>query len=179
MKNQTANEEMKAILSKHVKMKCEKTEELVAKKDYKQLNEFVMSDEYRRFDKIADMEFEDDEGNGFILYLADGLKNREVIVYTVNEKTLEIDLLLVEEDYKKAERFFYGFKYSDKYFEIEDNLDDGESIMSEIKNGVWVSYVQKFENDEFVSTIELNEYRLNKGLKPINFNPMEDMYKSA
>ncbi|MCB8999341.1 MAG: hypothetical protein H6540_04635 [Bacteroidales bacterium] len=173
------HEEMKVILSKHVRMISEKTEELVAKRDYKQLNEYVMSDEYRKFDKIADMELEDEEGNGLILYLSDGFNNKQVIVYTVNVKTLEVDLLLVEEDYKKAERFFYGFKYSDKYFEIEDNLDEGESIMSEIKNGVWVNYVLKIENDEFVSTIELNEYRLNKGLKPIDFNPMEDMYKSA
>jgi hypothetical protein len=113
------------------------------------------------------------------MYFDDSNEFKKHFVYTVNTETLEVDVLLIEDDFKKAERFFYGFKYSDKYFEIKDNLEDGESLMSSKEDGVWVNYILKIENDEIVSTIELNEYRLNKGLKPIDYNSNEDLYRRA
>jgi len=180
MKNQAANEEMKAILSDFVKMKFETMNELFSKGDYKQLEEFSKSEEFNRFQTIQELGgFEDENGNEFVMFLDVSYEFNKHFVYTVNTKTLEVDVLLIEDDFKKAKRFFYGFKYSDKYFEIQDNLDDNESLMSSKEDGVWVSYVEKYENGEFVSTIELNEYRLNKGLKPIDYNPIEDKYKRA
>jgi len=179
-KKDVTNEEMKGILSDYVKMKNETLIDLTSTGDFKGFEEFFKSKEFNKFQTIHDIAgLGDENGNEFVLFFDEFSELEKYIVYTVNTETLESDILLIEDDFKKAERFFYGFKYSDKYFEIEDNLDDGESLMSSIEDGVWVNYIQKIENDEIVSRIELNKYRLNKGLKPIDFNPIEEMYKRA
>jgi hypothetical protein len=180
MKKNVRNEEMKGILSDYVKMKFETIDDLLSKGDFKGLEEFYKSEEFNKFETIQDIYgMEDENGNECVMFFDDSVHFKECFVYTVNVKTLEDNILLIEDDFKKAERFFYGFKYSDKFFEIEDNLDEGESLMSQKEDGVWVNYILKIENNELVSTIELNKYRLNKGLKPIDYNPLEDSYKRA
>jgi len=180
MKKNVTNEEMKGILSDYVKMKDGTIDDLISKGDYDGLDEFYKSEELKKFRTICDMDgMEDENGNEFVMFFDESSEFEKYVVYTVNVKTLEVGVLLIEDDFKKADRFFYGFKYSDNYFEIEDNLDDGEFLMSNEEDGVCVNYVEKIENNEIVSTIELNEYRINKGLQPIDFNPLEDLYRCA
>lgn len=179
-KDVVTKEEWSSVLSDFIKMKFGALNDFASKRDFKGLREIYKTEEFNKFNTIDEIYgLGDENGNDFALSFDVSIEFEGYVVYTINNKTLEVDILLIEDDFKKAERFFYGFKYSDKYFEIEDNLDDGESLISCIEDEVWVNYIQKIENDEIVSQIELNEYRFNKGLKPIDFNWFEDMNKRA
>lgn len=178
--NQLDTDVLKVVLSDFIKMKFGMLDELSSRGDFQKMQEFFESEEYNKFQTIQDLDsFEDENGNEFVLFFDDSKEYQTHIVYSVNVETLEVDILLIENDFKAASRFFYGFKYSDKYFEVHDNLDDNEGLMSDEEDGVRVCYVQKFENNEIVSTIELNQYRLSKGLNPIDYDPFKDMYKGA
>jgi len=177
-KKAVTKKEMIRVLSDFIKMKFGVINDFVSKRDFKGLREIFKTEELNKFDTIDEIYGMGDE-NGIDLILSfDASKEfGGYVVYTLNIKTLEVDILLIEDDYKKAGRFFYGFKYSDKYFEIEDNLGENESLMSCNEDGVWVHYINKYVNNEVVSTTELNEHRLKEGLKPIEFNPIADLYK--
>lgn len=180
MKKDVTNEEMKGILSDYVKMKFATLNDLTSKGYYKGFEEFLKSEELYKFITIQYKDgIEDENRNEFAMFFDKSSEFKKYVVYTVNVKTLEVDILLIEDDFKKVSRYFFGLKFFYEYFDFEDNLDDGEILKAFDEDGVIVNYVDKIENNEIVSTIELNEYRLNKGLKPIYFNTLdvEDFFK--
>ena len=172
------NEALKGILSDYVKMKFETIDDLKSKGDLNGLEKFFKSEEYNKFHTIHDTEDMVDEFGNKLVFFLDKIRLLEkYIVYSVNVETLETNILLIDDNIIKPVMFFHRINFSDKFFEIVDNLDDDENFFSCKEDGVWVNYVQKFGNGEVVSTIELNEYRLNKGLKPIDFKYSEDRHR--
>ncbi|HPT73204.1 MAG TPA: hypothetical protein PLE74_13090 [Candidatus Cloacimonadota bacterium] len=180
MKKDITNEKMKGLLSDYVKLKFVTFNDLTSNGYYKGFEEFLKSEELYKFITIQYKDgIEDENRNEFVIFFDKSSEFEKYVVYTVNVKTLEVKVLLIEDDFKKVSRYFFGLKFFYEYFDFEDNLDDGEILKACDEDGVIVNYVDKIENNEIVSTIELNEYRLSKGLKPIYFNTLdvEDFFK--